>query len=108
MLKLLGKVPIVSLLAPALFLALILGAMACGSAAEPMVVEKEVVKVVEVEKIVEVAVTPTPAASSSEIGIKVGNMVPEFTLNLIDGKTLTSVQLLQDGRPTFLHFFKPN
>ena len=67
-----------------------------------MVVEKEVVKVVEV------AVTPTPAASSSEIGIKVGNMVPEFTLNLIDGKTLTSVQLLQDGRPTFLHFFKPN
>ena len=102
MLKLLGKVPIVSLLAPVLFLALILGAMACGSAAEPIVVEKEVVVVVEV------AVTPTPAASSSEIGIKVGNMVLEFTLNLIDGKTLTSVQLLQDGRPTFLHFFKPN
>ena len=39
------------------------------------------------------------------VGHQIGNIVPEFTLALADGSTITSTQLVNDSRPTFLFFF---
>ena len=46
-------------------------------------------------------------ADAPEVGIQVGNQVPEFSLGLVDGVTLTSTELLNDSQPTFLFFFDP-
>ena len=50
--------------------------------------------------------TPAPQASEStpEVGIAVGNLAPDFTIRLIDGTELTSMQLREEGRPAFLFF----
>ena len=40
-----------------------------------------------------------------EVGHQVGNLVPDFTLALADGSTVTSAQLIEEGRPAFLFFF---
>ena len=39
------------------------------------------------------------------VGHQIGNVVPEFTLALADGSTITSTQLVNGSRPTFLFFF---
>ena len=39
-----------------------------------------------------------------EVGYKVGMQVPEFGMSLIDGSTVTSVSLTEQGKPTFLYF----
>ena len=39
------------------------------------------------------------------VGHQIGNVVPEFTLALADGSTITSTQLVNQSRPTFLFFF---
>lgn len=39
-----------------------------------------------------------------EVGYKVGMQVPEFGMSLIDGSTLTSASLTDQGKPTFLYF----
>jgi hypothetical protein len=58
-------------------------------------------------------VTSMPEAQSGEApgsltpatGARVGERVPDFAVNLADGSTVTSVELLAQGRPTFLYFF---
>lgn len=40
-----------------------------------------------------------------EVGAEVGDRIPHFTLGLVDGVTISSEQLMDDGRPTFLFFF---
>lgn len=40
-----------------------------------------------------------------EVGHQVGNLVPDFTLALADGSTVTAAQLIGEGRPAFLFFF---
>ena len=39
-----------------------------------------------------------------EVGYKVGMQVPEFGMSLIDGSTITSASLTDQGKPTFLYF----
>ena len=57
-----------------------------------------------------VAPKPTLAKESElaphpvEVGYKVGMQVPEFGMSLIDGSTVTSVSLTEQGKPTFLYF----
>jgi len=46
----------------------------------------------------------TKAASNVEIGYTIGTHVPNFEINLDDGRTLTSEDLLSEGRPVFLFF----
>ena len=45
---------------------------------------------------------PTPAA---DVGNKVGYQVPDFTLTLADGTTVTSAELINSEQPTFLFFW---
>jgi hypothetical protein len=46
-----------------------------------------------------------PGGLTPATGARVGNRVPEFAINLADGSTVTSVELLAQGRPSFLYFF---
>ena len=56
-----------------------------------------------------------PAASSAQatespppsikVGTNVGQRVPEFSMLLTDGSTLTSEDLVSTGKPVFLYFF---
>ena len=39
-----------------------------------------------------------------EVGYKVGMQVPEFGMSLVDGTTVSSVSLANQGKPTFLYF----
>ena len=56
---------------------------------------------------VEPTVTGAPAVQEPlpEIGNRVGSRIPDFTLELADGATVTSASLVGQGRPTFLFFF---
>ena len=61
--------------------------------------------------------TPTPEWQRSEaeiheipvtgenIGVEVGKHVPPFALELADGSTVTSADLLEASQPTFLFFW---
>ena len=40
-----------------------------------------------------------------EVGAEVGDRIPYFTLGLVEGATISSEQLMDHGRPTFLFFF---
>ena len=40
-----------------------------------------------------------------EVGNDVGQRVPDFAIDLVDGTTVTAVDLLAEGQPTFLFFF---
>lgn len=52
------------------------------------------------------AVPPTPTpAPAVRVGSSVGERVPEFTLSLADGSTVSATSLIQSERPTFLFFF---
>ena len=68
-------------------LALILG---CGSSSEPA----------------QSSAAVTTSGSSVSVGNRVGSRIPSFTLGLLDGSTVSSDELLNQGRPTFLFFFK--
>lgn len=49
-----------------------------------------------------------PAKASqpqAEVGLKVGNRAPAFTLTTLDGKALTSAELLAQDKPFILFFF---
>ena len=39
-----------------------------------------------------------------EVGYKVGMQAPEFGMSLIDGSTLTTASLANQGKPIFLYF----
>ena len=41
----------------------------------------------------------------SEIGNQVGDRMPDFTLELADGGTVTAAGLVAEGQPTFLFFW---
>jgi hypothetical protein len=45
-----------------------------------------------------------PPPVSVPIGTSEGERVPDFALDLADGSTVTSAQLLEAGQPTFLFF----
>lgn len=45
---------------------------------------------------------PTPAA---DVGNKVGYQIPDFTLTLADGGTVTSAEMVNSEKPTFLFFW---
>ena len=38
-------------------------------------------------------------------GNQVGHQIPDFTLELADGSSVTSASLVQSGRPTYLFFW---
>ena len=40
-----------------------------------------------------------------EVGPQVGKYVPEFSLGLLDGSTITATSQVNQGRPTFLFFW---
>ena len=46
-----------------------------------------------------------PSAPPPVVGSKVGNRIPDFTLQLGHGTTITSDILLSENQPTFLYFF---
>ena len=48
---------------------------------------------------------PTPTAVAANIGSKVGERVPDFDMSVTDGTTVTSVSLIEVGRPAFLFFY---
>ena len=51
------------------------------------------------------AVKPeVPSQELPPIGSQVGNTVPEFTLNLLDGGSITSAELMNQDQPSFLFF----
>ncbi len=49
------------------------------------------------------------AASGSlpSVGSQVGDLILPFTVRLLDGSTVRSDELLSQGQPTFIFFFKP-
>ncbi len=47
--------------------------------------------------------TPAPAITA-RVGNDVGERVPDFTLTLVSGETVTSADLIESGQPTFLFF----
>ena len=46
-----------------------------------------------------------PIGSEADVGHQVGEYVPEFSLELIDGQTVTATSQVTEGRPTFLFFW---
>ena len=40
-----------------------------------------------------------------DVGNQVGYQIPDFTLELADGSTVTSSGLVEEGRPTYLFFW---
>ena len=46
-----------------------------------------------------------PAAGGPEPGHQVGNRIPDFTLELADGRAVAAADLIAAGRPTFLFFW---
>ena len=51
--------------------------------------------------------TPAPPSPSTnvDVGNKVGNRVPEFSVRLADGSTVGSASLVSTRKPAFLYFF---
>ena len=49
--------------------------------------------------------TPKPSAPPPVVGSNTGNRIPDFTLQLRNGTTITSNILLSENQPTFLYFF---
>ena len=44
-------------------------------------------------------------AAAPEPGHQVGNRIPDFTLELADGRAVAAADLIAAGRPTFLFFW---
>lgn len=49
--------------------------------------------------------SPAPGGASVQVGYNEGQMVPDFTLRLVDGGQVTRADLLAQGRPAFLFFY---
>ena len=49
--------------------------------------------------------TSQSKATSVTTGINVGDRLPEFSIRLTDGNTVTSARLVTEGKPVFLYFF---
>ena len=45
------------------------------------------------------------ASTSAKIGTKVGNRMPDVSMRLNNGNTVTTGGLIGEGKPTFLFFF---
>ena len=54
----------------------------------------------------EVPQVPETAAADfkAEVGNQVGNRIPDFTLDLVNGATVSTTGLVEEGSPTFLFF----
>jgi hypothetical protein len=50
--------------------------------------------------------TTAPVAKEpmAEVGHQVGNRIPDFTLDLVGGATVSTINLVEEGKPTFLFF----
>ena len=51
------------------------------------------------------ALSSSLASTGREVGSDTGNYVPEFDLQLVDGSTITSAELVSTGKPAFYFFF---
>ncbi len=51
------------------------------------------------------ALSSSLASTVREVGSKTGNYVPEFDLRLVDGRTVTSAELVSTNKPAFYFFF---
>ena len=47
---------------------------------------------------------PAVVEPMAEVGNQVGNRIPDFTLDLVGGATVSTVSLVEEGKPTFLFF----
>ena len=50
------------------------------------------------------AIESPPQAETVEVGYKVGLRAPEFGMSLLDGSSVTSAGLVEEGKPVFLYF----
>ena len=50
------------------------------------------------------APTQAPAKEAPPGGTGVGDLAPAFALNLVDGRSITSAELMEKERPAFLFF----
>ena len=90
-------------LAAALAVALLVGA--CGASSAPPATDMtETVKTINPVVSADVSL-PAVESSLPDAGNKVGFRIPDFTLELVDGETVSSETLLAEGKPTFLFFF---
>ena len=51
------------------------------------------------------AAEPAPEQKTIPVGLKIGERLPDFAILLADGATVTSQQLILEGKPAFLMFF---
>ena len=47
----------------------------------------------------------TDDSGNAEVGIRVGNLAPEFSMRLADRSTVSSQALVGAGKPVFMYFF---
>jgi len=103
-------------------------AVQIGCVATPASQPNEDASVPQVEKVVETAPSQSAAPSSKsseadsaqplvtvrtkdepqkevvEVGYKKGMHIPEFGMSLLDGTRVTSANLVEEGKPTFVYF----
>jgi len=87
--------------------------LACGTSAAPAELSARSYGNLPEAKQAE-AVAPSEVATvgaksipvSHTIGNNVGERIPDFSITLIDGSTVTSSDLLAERQPTFLFFFE--
>ena len=91
------KTRLARVLLTAVSVSLLLLLLACGATSEPQGVEAPVEPSAVADPVVEQAVVET--------GQEVGNRIPEFTLALADGTTVSATSLVEQGQPAFLFFF---
>ena len=46
-----------------------------------------------------------PIGTEADVGYQVGEYIPEFSIGLVDGQTVTATGQVTEGRPTFLFFW---
>ena len=71
--------------------------LACASTGEPQ-------EMVESQDSA-AAAGPSMGEPMAETGNEVGDRIPDFTLDLVDGTKVTSASLKEQGEPAFLFFF---
>ena len=79
-----------ALLVPLILVSALAFTLGCGSSSKPVQSSSAV----------------STTGSSVSVGNRVGSRVPSFTISLLDGGTVSSDELVNQGRPTFLFFFK--
>ena len=53
----------------------------------------------------EPSLAKSPPPTDLKVGTEVGNRVPDFTMHLGDGTTVSSASLVSADKPVFLYFF---